>query len=126
MTTTHTATISPFPALAGETVTEAHVQTCRERGHAARTVDGTDSGACPRCGEVTTDAVAKFDRVLDLEAAVRLTRTARAFNGAGVPNFRKAQQDQGIAGDAARLSAAIDALTPAELAAFGEYRKAAR
>lgn len=47
-----TAHALDFPALNGQPVTEAHAQVCRERGHATHTVDGVDSGTCPRCGEV--------------------------------------------------------------------------
>lgn len=41
-----------YPALIGGVVTERHARTCRERGHAVWTVDGTDTGRCPRCGEL--------------------------------------------------------------------------
>lgn len=41
-----------FPALVGGVVTERHARVCRERGHARHTVDGTDTGLCPRCGDV--------------------------------------------------------------------------
>lgn len=49
-------TANRFPALNGEPVTEAHARTCREQGHATHTVDGVDSGTCPRCGETTIPA----------------------------------------------------------------------
>jgi hypothetical protein len=45
-----------YPATEGRTVTEAHARICAERGHATWTVDGTDTGRCPRCGEVTIPA----------------------------------------------------------------------
>lgn len=43
-----------FPALHGETVTEAHAKTCQEQGHATHTVDGVPSAICPRCGDHRT------------------------------------------------------------------------
>jgi hypothetical protein len=39
-----------MPALTGDVVTERHTAVCRTRGHATHTVNGVDSGACPRCG----------------------------------------------------------------------------
>lgn len=41
-----------YPALHGLPVTEGHATQCRNHGHAAHLVNGTDSGVCPRCGEV--------------------------------------------------------------------------
>jgi hypothetical protein len=41
-----------YPALAGEPVTEGHSQWCKQNGHATHTVDGVDTGLCPRCGDV--------------------------------------------------------------------------
>jgi hypothetical protein len=43
---------SRFPALVGGVVTERHARICREQGHARHTVDGVDTGTCPRCGDV--------------------------------------------------------------------------
>lgn len=45
-----------FPAANGEVVTEKHAKICADKGHAKHTVDGTDSGVCPRCGESTVKA----------------------------------------------------------------------
>lgn len=44
-----------FPALEGRGVTEAHARYCREHGHATHTVNGADTGICPRCGEVKVE-----------------------------------------------------------------------
>lgn len=41
-----------FPALVHGVVTERHARICREQGHATHTVDGVDTGLCPRCGDV--------------------------------------------------------------------------
>lgn len=46
--------VTDYPALNGQPVTERHARICREQGHATHTVDGADSGTCPRCGEATT------------------------------------------------------------------------
>lgn len=40
-----------MPAINNEPVTTAHVMTCLLHGHAIHTVDGVDTGICPRCGE---------------------------------------------------------------------------
>ena len=56
MTTSRTAAkIVPtkdYPAAAGTGVTERHVKTCAQIGHATHYVDGVDNGTCPRCGTV--------------------------------------------------------------------------
>lgn len=46
-----------YPALDGDVVTERHARYCAEHGHATRTLDGVDVGACPRCGDVTSAAL---------------------------------------------------------------------
>jgi hypothetical protein len=43
--------MSNFPALAGEQVTERDAKVCATRGHATHTIDGKDTGICPRCGD---------------------------------------------------------------------------
>ena len=73
---------------------------------------------------MTTDT-ATFDRILNLEAAVRLTSACAAFRGAGVPDFAATRQDDSLSSDKAKLFAAVDALTPAQMVAFGAYRVAA-
>lgn len=50
---------SMFPALNGGVVTERHARICREQGHASHSVDGKDTGVCPRCGDVTQPADAE-------------------------------------------------------------------
>lgn len=72
-----------------------------------------------------TDTAAKFDRILDLEAEVRIARTVAECQLAGVPTHRREQQATAAATAPAKLAAAIDALTPEELAAFGAYRREA-
>lgn len=48
-------TNNDFPALNHEPVTERHSRICREKGHATHTVDGKETGICPRCGEVKNE-----------------------------------------------------------------------
>lgn len=48
--------VPTMAALMGETVTTAHTSWCADRGHAAHTVAGRDTGVCPRCGTVTSSA----------------------------------------------------------------------
>jgi hypothetical protein len=56
----------------------------------------------------------RFDAILDMEKEARITRAvAGMVVGGGALDLR----------DQERLYAAVDALTPAEMAAFGEYRK---
>lgn len=73
-----------------------------------------------------TATTAKFDAILDLETAVRLSGVVLAFQGAGVSDYRAGQQATGHAANKARLFAAVDALTADEAAAFAAYRTAAR
>lgn len=74
----------------------------------------------------TTSSRPEFDRILDMEDAVRLSSAARVFQLAGVSDHKAGQQSVGVAADKARLAAAIDALTPEQMAEFGAYRQAAR
>jgi predicted RNA-binding Zn-ribbon protein involved in translation (DUF1610 family) len=49
----------PAPSMAaaqGEPVTQRHADYCAEHGHATHTVDGAETGVCPRCGDVTVPA----------------------------------------------------------------------
>lgn len=73
---------------------------------------------------MTTDAqlTTKFDRIIDLEMAAQGSRAAEECRGAGVPDWRKAQQATSADADMARLTAAIDALSPEEMREFGEHR----
>lgn len=41
-----------YPALNGDVVTQGHADYCSDHGHATHTVDGVDTGRCPRCGEL--------------------------------------------------------------------------
>lgn len=43
-------------SLKGEVVTQGHADYCAAHGHATHTVDGVDSGVCPRCGDVADPA----------------------------------------------------------------------
>lgn len=70
----------------------------------------------------TATQIKTFDRILELESAVRVMRAVRAFRGAGVPNHAAARQDASLTADQARLFAAVDALSPADATAFGIYR----
>jgi hypothetical protein len=45
-----------FPALSGDVVTTAHTRICELQGHATHTVDGVDTGRCPRCGDLKAPA----------------------------------------------------------------------
>lgn len=47
-----------YPALDGAVVMQGHADYCREHGHATWTVDGVDTGTCPRCGVTTAPAEA--------------------------------------------------------------------
>jgi hypothetical protein len=49
--------VPTMAALLGEGVTQAHTDYCAAHGHATHTVDGTDTGVCPRCGAVTAARV---------------------------------------------------------------------
>lgn len=64
--------MNDYPALTGEVVTERHARICAERGHASHTVNGRDSGTCPRCGTVTesydTSAVVELPDSSESEA----------------------------------------------------------
>lgn len=62
--------------------------------------------------------VAKFERILDLENELRVSK---ALGGMIVGDSTKV-----IANDQARLFTAIEALNPAEMKAFGEYRRTQR
>lgn len=75
---------------------------------------------------LTATTTAKFDRILNLEDAVRLSGAVVAFQTSGVSNYRAGQQATGHAADKARLFAAIDALTADEVTAFAAYRVTAR
>lgn len=119
--------MNTYPALTGSVVTEAHARLCRESGHAVHLVAGIDQGVCPRCGDVTQPAelpaetVAKFDRLLHLEWAVRVSGAGMGM-AVGVSDFGFAQQATGHAADKARLAAAVDALSLSEMKAYGDYR----
>lgn len=71
----------------------------------------------------------KFDQIIRLEDAVAIMETVIAFRPNGLSIHAKGQQDVGLAADRQRLYAAVDALTPDEMLAYGQYRaevKAAR
>lgn len=118
-----------FPAVTGQPVTERHARKCREAGHGTHTVNGEDTGFCPRCGavktpEFTEDEVATFERILDMEDTARVTENVAGCQlGAGVPGFRRGQIVVSRKADKARLFEAIDGLSPAQLVRFGEYRR---
>lgn len=64
---------------------------------------------------------AKFDRIIHLE---RQTRHLRLTGFERLSDHQYAQRVTALRERKAELFAAIDALTPEELAAFGAYRKA--
>ena len=70
--------------------------------------------------------VAKFEAILDAEAAVCSARCTIEFQLAGVPLFVKARQHKHWVDARAVLSALIDGLSVEEAKAFGPYRMAAR
>lgn len=76
-------TTNDFPAVTGRTVTERHARICRENGHATHTVNGADSGLCPRCGEVTAPQ----------EIEVGLSGTLHTTSGAIHYNVEVVQMD---------------------------------
>lgn len=45
-----------YHAVNGQTVTQADANACASEGHKTHTVDGVDTGVCPRCGEVKAEA----------------------------------------------------------------------
>lgn len=112
-----------YPALTGEVVTERHARICRERGHATHTVDGVDQGSCPRCGENTEEPAPispKFAEMVKLEESVRFAGLGAAMAPMFWERDRAADQMEAAR---AKLYTLFDSLTPAELAAFGEYRR---
>lgn len=65
---------------------------------------------------------AKYDRILDLELAVKVSRNSSAFQLAGVPDFVAKNQATSQENDRAKLAAAIAELTVEEMREFGQYR----
>jgi hypothetical protein len=112
-----------FPALNGETVTEAHAAFCAERGHATHTVDGVDTGVCPRCGEVKgadAEMAEKFERMLFLEDRSKTFR-ALAVMGSNAETRKYGERD--LKKVKAELFELLDTLTSAEFEMFKGYRK---
>ena len=70
-----------------------------------------------------TATAAKFDRILDLEAERNIARAVRECQLAGVPLRRRDEQQAAHEAAQAKLTAALDALTVAELVAFNDYRR---
>ena len=68
--------IPAFPALDGLPVTQRHADQCARFEHATHTVDGVDSGVCPRCGEVTIEAPDDLDLLLPAVAPAASTAPA--------------------------------------------------
>lgn len=63
----------------------------------------------------------KFERLLDLEQAVRAGKAAQYF----APTGERARVEIGLTADQRKLYDALNALTPDERRAYGEYRAAA-
>lgn len=74
----------------------------------------------------TQNDTALFDRILNLEDAVRLTAACAAFAPIGTSTYRSTQQAAGTTSDRARLFALVDSMTPEQARAFGAYRVQAR
>lgn len=114
-----------YPALNGEIVTKRHARICREQGHATHTVDGVDTGICPRCGDITvtveipTGPVEFFDLMLKLEGDIKTWKLQETFGrydwdrGRGYDNRIRCQRE---------LDGLFGELSMVELAAFGAYR----
>jgi len=85
----------------------------------ASVATGFDAGVIVWGPEDPEPRAQQFDRILDLEQAVRNMSTIVKFHG-------DERQRQSLASDQAKLSAALDSLTPAEMLAFREYRRNAR
>lgn len=60
----------------------------------------------------------KFEEIRHMELSVQRSKNVLGFSA------DRAQSAKGIKADQAKLFAALDALTPDELKAYGEYRKA--
>jgi hypothetical protein len=115
-------------AAKGEIVCQGHADYCAEHGHAKHTVDGVDTGRCPRCGvrtipasEEVPDNTEKFEALLDAERDVKHARTLEGF-GIDAATRDRGRNDRIKA--QAKLSAILNTFTLEELNAFNEYRKA--
>jgi hypothetical protein len=65
-----------FAALNGQVVTQRIANICADKGHATHTVDGVDTGICPRCGDVK----ATITYVVTPKAEVRRRRISYTIN----------------------------------------------
>lgn len=81
---------SSFPE---NVVTQGDADYCRDFGHAFHTVDGVDSGTCPRCGNVTPE-------VYDASRAI-LRGTKVEYLHIGTQTWRRATVESFRASDAA-------------------------
>jgi hypothetical protein len=70
------------------------------------------------------ETVAKFEGMRDLEFAVMGDRASVAFAPSNLPGYLHDMRTNALLKSRARLSAAVDALTPTELAAYGPWRHA--
>lgn len=113
-------------AAKGQIVCQGHADYCAEHGHATHTVNGKDTGRCPRCGVITVPApaseetTAKFESLLDAERDVRHARTLEGF-GIDAATRERGRKDRVKA--QTKLSAILNTFTLEELTAFNEYRK---
>jgi len=110
-----------YAAVSGQVVTEAHVKACAAEGHKTHTVDGVDTGICPRCGESTVaeEIPAVFEKLETLESDVhgwKLMEAFGRFEWERTRAFETRQKRQ------AELYALLETLSPAEAKAYGEYR----
>lgn len=69
-----------FPALDGRPVTQGHANMCTSKGHATHTVNGVDTGVCPRCGDVKRVSLVKATVSVGARMAA-LDATDRARHG---------------------------------------------
>ena len=90
------------------------------------------NGRCTRCGfsaPVAPVAPAidaadneKFESVWEAEMLVRSEAAGVIFTGTGTPQYRRENADRGLARAKAALFAMVEAFTPQEAKAYGEYR----
>lgn len=76
--------------------------------------------------EFTPEQAAKFEEILDLEHEVQGNEASAAFAPANLPLHLKDGRAKNLKRSQDRLYAAINALSPADAKAFGDYRRKAR
>lgn len=75
-------------------------------------------------GALSAETVEKFEALRDQEFAVMGDRASVAFAPSTLPGYLHAGRVKALLASRTRLANAVDALTPAELAAYGPWRLA--